>query len=168
MDQLTLLTQYKKWANERLFRALALVSEEDLTRAQPIVFGSLLKTLNHVRAMDLVWKGHLEGTAHGFTTRNPDPSPPFAEVRRSQEEIDAWFVQYAVRLAPPVAVEVVEFEFIGGGKGVLTRSEMIMHCVNHGTYHRGNVAAMLYQIGRTPPTTDLPVYLREIRAKALT
>jgi uncharacterized damage-inducible protein DinB len=43
------------------------------------------------------------------------------------------------------------------------RSEMLLHAVNHGTYHRGNVAALLYQIGRTPPTTDLPVYLREIR-----
>jgi uncharacterized damage-inducible protein DinB len=160
---LTSLTRYKKWANERLFAALALVPEEEMLAARPIVFGSLLRTLNHVRAMDLVWKGHLEGKAHGFTTRNPDPSPSFAEVRRSQEEVDAWFVQYAEQLAPPAAAEVVEFEFIGGGRGALTRAEMILHCVNHGTYHRGNVAQMLYQAGRTPPTTDLPVFLRETR-----
>lgn len=158
---LTSLTRYKQWANERLFRALALAPEENLTRAQPIVFGSLLRTLNHVRAMDLVWKGHLEGRPHGFTTRNPESSPPFAELRRSQAEIDAWFVQYAERLTPAAAAEVVEFEFIGGGKGSLSRAEMLLHAVNHGTYHRGNVAAMLYQFGRTPPTTDLPVFLRE-------
>ena len=161
---LTSLTRYKQWANERLFRALALVSDEQMTASQPIVFGSLLRTLNHVRAMDLVWKAHLEGRPHGFTTRNPDDPPPFAELRRSQADIDAWFVQYAERLSQAAAAEVVEFEFIGGGKGALARGEMILHCVNHGTYHRGNVAAMLYQCGRTPPTTDLPVYLREARA----
>jgi uncharacterized damage-inducible protein DinB len=163
MDQLTLLTRYKKWANERLFRALALVPEEEMTSERPIVFGSLLRTLNHVRAMDLVWKGHLEGRPHGLTTRNPETSPPFAELRDSQVEIDAWYVQYAERLSPAAAAELVAFEFIGGGKGSLARSEMLLHAVNHGTYHRGNVASMLYQIGRTPPTTDLPVFLREAK-----
>lgn len=161
---LNLLTGYKQWANERLFRALGLLDEAQLTASHPIVFGNLLRTLNHTRAMDLVWKGHLEGRPHGFTTRNPEGSPPFAELRRSQAEIDAWFVAYAGRLSPAAADEVVGFEFIGGGKGALARGEMILHCVNHGTYHRGNVAAMLYEIGRQPPTTDLPVYLREVRA----
>jgi uncharacterized damage-inducible protein DinB len=28
------------------------------------------------------------------------------------------------------------------------------------TYHRGNVAAMMYTLGVPPPTTDLPVFLR--------
>jgi uncharacterized damage-inducible protein DinB len=163
MDHLTLLTRYKKWANDRLFRALALVPEEEMTAERPIVFGSLLRTLNHVRAMDLVWKGHLEGRPHGLTTRNPETSPPFAELRDSQAEIDAWYVQYAERLSPAAAAEVVAFEFIGGGKGSLARSEMLLHAVNHGTYHRGNVASMLYQVGRTPPTTDLPVFLREAK-----
>jgi uncharacterized damage-inducible protein DinB len=160
---LTSLIRYKKWANDRLFRALALVPEEEMTAERPIVFGSLLRTLNHVRAMDLVWKGHLEGRPHGLTTRNPETSPPFAELRGSQAEIDAWYVQYAEGLSAAAAAEVVDFEFIGGGKGSLARSEMLLHAVNHGTYHRGNVASMLYQIGRTPPTTDLPVFLREAK-----
>ena len=145
---LTSLTRYKQWANERLFGALALVPEAEMSASRPIVFGSLLRTLNHVRAMDLVWKGHLEGRPHGFTTRNPESAPPFAELRQSQAAIDAWFVQYSERLSPAQADEVVAFEFIGGGKGALARGEMILHCVNHGTYHRGNVAAMLYQAGR--------------------
>ena len=162
---LTSLTRYKQWANQRLFDALAALPESELTASRPIFAGNLLRTLNHVRAMDLVWQAHLEGRPHGLTTRNPESSPPFAELRRSQAELDAWFAQYAERLAPAAATEVLAFEFIGGGHGALTRSEMILHCVNHGTYHRGNVAAMLYQIGRTPPTTDLPVYLREFERR---
>lgn len=160
---LTLLTRYKQWANERLFDALAVLPESELTASRPILFGNLLRTLNHVRAMDLVWQAHLEGRPHGFTTRNPDASPRFAELRASQAGLDAWYVEYAERLSPQAAVEVVKFGFIGGGTGELARSAMLLHVVNHGTYHRGNVAAMLYQGGRTPPTTDLPVYLRETR-----
>jgi len=43
----------------------------------------------------------------------------------------------------------------------MTCGEMLLHVVNHGTYHRGLVADMMYQAGVTPPTTDLPVFLRD-------
>jgi uncharacterized damage-inducible protein DinB len=35
--------------------------------------------------------------------------------------------------------------------------------VNHTTYHRGVVADCFYQIPSRPPTTDLPVFLRDAR-----
>jgi uncharacterized damage-inducible protein DinB len=56
--------------------------------------------------------------------------------------------------------EVVSFRFIGGGPGAMARREILLHVANHGTYHRGNVASMMYQAGTPPPTTDLPVFLK--------
>ena len=44
-----------------------------------------------------------------------------------------------------------------------TGSEILLHIVNHSTYHRGYVAQMFYQVPARPPTTDLPVFLRERR-----
>lgn len=38
---------------------------------------------------------------------------------------------------------------------------MLLHIVNHKTYHRGNVAEMMYLAKRKPPTIDLNVYLKE-------
>jgi uncharacterized damage-inducible protein DinB len=37
---------------------------------------------------------------------------------------------------------------------------IVLHVVNHKTYHRGHIADMLFQIPVQPPTTDLPVFLR--------
>jgi uncharacterized damage-inducible protein DinB len=37
------------------------------------------------------------------------------------------------------------------------------HLLNHSTYHRGQVAAMLRQNGEKPPSTDLIRYYREAR-----
>jgi uncharacterized damage-inducible protein DinB len=55
-----------------------------MTKPHPIVFGNILRVLNHVYAMDLVWRAHLLGTPHAFTTRSPEECPPFAELRAAQ------------------------------------------------------------------------------------
>ena len=43
----------------------------------------------------------------------------------------------------------------------MSRRDIVLHVVNHTTYHRGHVADMLYDMGVFPPATDLPVFLRE-------
>jgi len=154
------LLRYKAWANDLIFAALAKLPEHELAAPRPIVFGSILRTVNHVYAMDVVWQANLEGRAHGFTTRNPPTSPPLAELRDAQKKLDAWYVAYAGSLAEAKRAEKVRFHFIGGGEGELSRQDVILHVVNHGTYHRGNIAAMMYTLGVPPPTTDLPVFQR--------
>jgi uncharacterized damage-inducible protein DinB len=39
--------------------------------------------------------------------------------------------------------------------------QLIRHVVNHSTYHRGQLATLLRQLGQTPPSTDFTKYLRE-------
>jgi uncharacterized damage-inducible protein DinB len=38
--------------------------------------------------------------------------------------------------------------------------EIIYHIVNHGTYHRGNISAMIRQLGYQGTSTDYIYYLR--------
>lgn len=154
------LVRYKAWADELLFGALSRIPARELTAPRPIVFGSILRTLHHVYAMDHVWRCHLERRPHGLDTRNPKDCPPFEALRESQAQIDAWYVAYADSLPPAARDEVVAFTFIGGGEGTMSRAEILLHVVNHATYHRGHVADMMYNLGVAPPTTDLPVYLR--------
>jgi len=157
---LRMLARYTAWANEVLYQSLAELPESELLKKQSIVFGSMLRTLNHVYAMDLVWQAHLEGRAHGLVSRNPGICPPFTELRGAQSTLDDWYVRYADALTGTAAAEIVDFEFIGGGRGSMSRGDIIMHVINHTTYHRGHIGDMIYQIPAHPPTTDLPVYLR--------
>jgi uncharacterized damage-inducible protein DinB len=43
----------------------------------------------------------------------------------------------------------------------MTRGDILLHVVNHKTYHRGWVADMFFQETARPPAMDLPVFLRE-------
>jgi len=41
----------------------------------------------------------------------------------------------------------------------------MQHLVNHSTYHRGQIALMMRQLGAKPVTTDFPLFLIEGRGK---
>jgi len=160
LRNIRLLTRYSAWANSLLYLSVGELPEDELTKPRQTVFGNLIRILNHVYSMDLVWQAHLEGRAHGFTTRTPDVQISFADLRMAQAAIDSWYIRYAEEMSDRLGEEIVEFTFIGGGEGSMTRGDILLHVVNHTTYHRGHIAAMMHQIPARPPTTDLPVFLR--------
>ncbi|RUL71116.1 DinB family protein [Dyella choica] len=161
LRHLQMLMRYRAWADRLLFQTLANLPETSLTATQPIVFGNLLRTLNHVHCMDQVWKAHLQGVPHGFTSRNPEYCPAYDVLCTSQADIDDWYVRYAETLDEAACEEPIRFSFIGGGEGEMRRGDVLLHVINHATYHRGHVAMMMYGLSVPPPTTDLPVYLRD-------
>jgi len=161
MKRIETLLRYKAWANEKLFEALNKEPVEIVEARRKTVFGSIVRTLHHTFAMDDVWRCHLKGIGHGYATRMSDDCPDLQKLYKLQKDIDAWFIDYAAKLPIDMSSEKVSFQFIGGGAGTMTRSEILFHIVNHGTYHRGHVAAMMYDAGLNPPTTDFPVYLRD-------
>jgi len=155
------LMAYKAWANTRLYGALQRMDDAALRAPQPIIFGSLLSTLHHVAVMDRVWQAHLLGEPHGYTSRSPQPAPPLDELWTWQQTLDGWYQAQAGALDATREAECINFEFIGGGQGCMSRAQIFQHVANHATYHRGHIAAMMYAAGVSPPTTDLPVFLRE-------
>src|SRR5688572_32440317 len=120
-DYLSTLMRYKAWANELTFAAAAKLPEAELVAPRKIIFGNMLRTLNHVYAMDEVWRAHLEGRPHGYSTRNPEACPSLVDLREVQHAMDGWFVGYADSLTKARNEEVVSFRFIGGGPGSMTR-----------------------------------------------
>lgn len=43
----------------------------------------------------------------------------------------------------------------------LRLAHLMQHLANHSTYHRGQVALMMRQLGAEPPATDFHVFLAE-------
>jgi uncharacterized damage-inducible protein DinB len=158
--QIRRLTRYTAWANDRLFQAVCELPEGAATAARPTLFGNMVHTLNHAYVVDRIWQAHLEGRSHGFTALNTTETPPLAQLRQAQAAMDQWYIQYADELPEAAHEEPVSFRFVDGGAGTMTRGDILLHVVNHKTYHRGWVADLFFQAGVRPPTTDLPVFLR--------
>lgn len=157
------LTRYNQWANERIFQAVASLPEGEAMRDRQSLFGNMVHTLNHNYVIDRIFQAHLEGRAHGYTARNTAEHPPLEDLWTAQRALDAWYVDWSDALTPGQAGETIDFEFVGGGAGRMTRGEIVMHLVNHTAYHRGFVAEMMYKVPARPPVTDLTVFLRDAR-----
>ena len=158
----SMLTRYNNWANRLIFEAVAALPPGEATKERSTLFKNMVHTLNHNYVIDLIWQAHLQGREHGFTARNTPEHPPLAELWRKQQAVDEWYIAWSDGLSEADLVERVQFTLIGGNRGTMTRAEILLHIVNHTSYHRGFVADLFYPVpGARPPTTDLPVYLRE-------
>ena len=156
---LQMLMHYNAWANMRLFRLLATLDPAEVTRARKTGAGSISRILSHAYAIDLIWKGHLEHTPHGLTSKNMPFDMGLADLQGKQSDMDDWYIDYVECLADQKYDEEVSFTFIDQSPGRMTRSDILHHVVNHKTYHRGYVADILYQMDLQPPSMDLSVFL---------
>lgn len=51
-------------------------------------FGSILATLNHSYVVDVIFRAHIEGQEHGFSSRNNDELPSLKALTAAVEEMD--------------------------------------------------------------------------------
>lgn len=162
-ERLLTLVSYKAWANQITFSAVSDLPEGEAVKQRMTRFGNMIHTLNHVYVIDDIFKHHLLSMPHSYRARNTEFHPPLPALWKKQKEMDVWYVNYVQSLLNDEFSEIVEFEFVGGGSSSMSRTDIILHVVNHGTYHRGFVGDMMYQVPATPPANDFPVYLREIK-----
>lgn len=158
---ITMLTRYNAWANKVIFDAVAALPAGEATKERPTLFMNMVNTLNHLYVVDKIWQAHLEKREHGIPALNTVLYAEFGDLWHAQQAIDAWYIGWGDRLSEAQADETVHFTLIGGNKGAMRRGDIMLHVVNHTSYHRGFVADMFYQVPLRAPTTDLPVFLRE-------
>jgi uncharacterized damage-inducible protein DinB len=160
---LRVMTRYSAWANQLIFEAVSALPLEEVTCPRTGAFKNILRTLSHNYIVDQIFRAHLQGRPHGFTARTTAEPPPLSDLWTAQRTIDDWYVSYSDAANERELEEVIHFDFVGGGDGAMTRGEMVLHVVNHTTYHRDFVTTCFYQIPTRPPTTDLPVFLRDAK-----
>ena len=156
-----MMTRYMAWANKLILNDVERIPAAEIVKPRKAVFGSIVHTLNHIFVIEDIFAAHLEGRTHGYSSRNTDTPPPFEDVKISLQKMDQYYVDLSNRISIAELNERIDFEFIGGGKGSMTRCEILLHLVNHSTYHRGHVSDMLFQISYNCAANDLPVFLRD-------
>ncbi|HTP43592.1 MAG TPA: DinB family protein [Candidatus Limnocylindrales bacterium] len=164
VDDFHLLYEYNSWANRRTLDACSTLTPEQFTRDLGSSFPSIRDTLAHVCEVEWLWLERWLGRSGSL--RPGSDFPTFDSLRRRWQEVESSLVGYVSALKPEDIQRVVEHKTTQGVPQAAPLWQMMQHLVNHGTYHRGQIAAMLRQLGSKATSTDLIFFYRERAAKA--
>jgi uncharacterized damage-inducible protein DinB len=149
------LLLHKQWADAELLRAARGLSRLGQLVARPF----LVRIVRHFHGVDSIFRAHLLGVAHGFTSAAAGPRS-LDELEERVRVTDAWFVAYTRDLDTHRANETLLVQFTDGDRQTLARSEMLLHVALHGAYHRGNADVVLRLCGAGALPDRLTTYLR--------
>jgi uncharacterized damage-inducible protein DinB len=159
-DDARRLFAYNKWANDRTLASLDQLSDEQFTRNLGASFSSIQSTAAHIAGAEWVWLSRWNGSS---PVAMPDwvKAPSLVELKAKFAELEAERAAWLSSLTDAGVMRSISFRLFNGTESSSPLEPQMQHLVNHGTYHRGQVAAMLRQVGATPAGTDLIRWLRE-------
>jgi uncharacterized damage-inducible protein DinB len=155
---LTML-EYHAWATAKAIESGESLSHEELTRDMQTSHSSVFGTLAHIYGADWIWLKRLsEGVSPTF--REVPAVSDLTELRTAWRNVQAQLISFAGGLDDADWSRMVEYRLMNGNAAVPTPIyETLLHVVNHGTYHRGQIVTMLRQMGAEPIPTDFIRYL---------
>ena len=151
---------FNEWANKRTFGAAATLSVDDLTRDLKSSFPSIRDTLAHMVGGEWVWFTRWTGespTTFPEWTRTDTLDDLIARLATIEAQRRVWFD----RLSEDDLARRYPYRLFNGTEDAQPLSELILHVVNHASYHRGQIATMMRQVGAKPVGTDRITYTRE-------
>jgi uncharacterized damage-inducible protein DinB len=158
-DTLTSMFEYHRWADERLLTACSLLTDAQYAHHVGGSFPSLRAVVAHLAASALAWSTRLEG-GEVTTILTEAQVPTIEAAMRHLVHSYEVFGREAVRPADELN-QTFTYRNTRGVQISLPRWAVLRHLVNHGTYHRGQMASMLRQLGVAPPPTDITVWAME-------
>ncbi len=146
-DDIQLLYEYDRWANNRVLQAVSALSAEQFTRDLDGSFRSVRDTLVHIIGGEWGWLAYWKEPSHDLAfltdlrTRrdalfNPNAFPNVTAVR-------SMWAESLEKMLPFRTTQV-------------RLAHLMQHLANHSTYHRGQVALMMRQLDAEPLATDFP------------
>jgi len=117
--------------------------------------------VRHFHTVDCIFRAHLLGVPHGYTSANPTQPATLAELQQRVQALDDWYVEYAQNLDAQRLTESLHVTFTDGSRQWLTRSDMLLHVAQHGAYHRGNLGILLRVAGAGALPDRFTSYLRQ-------
>lgn len=148
---------YNLWANTLLTEFIAASAATPTDREVQSSFPTLRKTVFHIWGAETLWLTRLNGSSPGaFPQMEPDF--PLARLLESSRNMLA----YVESKDEDYFARETAYKNLKGEAFVTVNSGIIMHCMNHSTFHRGQLTTMLHQLGieKGIPPTDLVAFLR--------
>ncbi len=151
--------EYHAWATQKTLDSVEPLSIEELNRDMRTSHSSVFGTLNHGYQADALWLQRLQGNGDAKLD-SIAPAPDLKTLRHLWSRLQGDFIAWAGGVSDGDWNRVIDYRFLSGAQASSAIYENVLHVVNHGTYHRGQIVTMLRQLGASPAPTDFIHYVR--------
>lgn len=154
-----MMARYNAWQNAGLREMLKHIPTADLTKDRGAFFGSILGTLNHLLWADTVWISRLDGGPGTDVAMKDGPAmtPTAAVWSADRFRMDGRITLWAKHIRTLDLVgDLTWHSAVMQRQMSKPKALCVMQIFNHQTHHRGQVHAMLTQMGLKPQDTDIP------------
>ncbi|MCR8641057.1 DinB family protein [Paenibacillus sp. N1-5-1-14] len=157
---------YHIWASNRVWDRIQELPEEVYTQEMKSVFPTVVSVLTHLYITDAMYLKVLnkvnfqEIVSFVEQLKVETTAISAAELRSRSDELASDYFHFLESYEDLNAKFVLSHPHFGQLDSTL--AEVIKHVVNHGTYHRGNISAMLHQLGFSGASTDYIFYAYEV------
>ena len=154
IEDIRTLYEYHYWAHERMMASLEPLKPEEFTRDLGSSHASLRDTVVHLMGAEWLYLSRWHGV---FPDAMLDPSgfPDLASIEERWARIRRELKGYLSRVSNEHLNNLLIYRNVRGDEVRLPLFVTLSHLVHHNTYHRGQVATLLRQLGHEPAPTDL-------------
>ena len=153
-----LLYDYNRWANAQILDAVSHLTPEQLTRDLSTSHHSVQETLTHILAAEWIWLMRCRGNSPNALL-DPTAFSGLDSLREKWAEVEQEQKSFVDGLTDESLQSVFAYTNTKGEQWQYPLWQIMQHVVNHSSYHRGQVTAMLRQLGAAVVMTDLLVYV---------
>jgi uncharacterized damage-inducible protein DinB len=150
------LIEYQTWRRKKVSNLLLEVDEKIFTQQLTGSFGSLYIILNHLVWAEKVWLGRVNRD----TVATMKPTDVGGLLEMWKEVNDNWKEVIRAATKEDILREIEYFTY-AGGRFSNTVLEIVIHMVDHSTYHVGQMINAMRSFGIEPVSTNYIHYLRD-------
>jgi uncharacterized damage-inducible protein DinB len=152
-----LMADYNQWMNGKLYRACALLPEQELHADKGAFFKSIYLTLNHITYSDLAFLSRFTAEPPQVPPLGEDLFGGFQALSLQRPLLDQRLCEWSQTLTPDWLAHTLTYvSKVDGKQRTAPHWVLVTHVFNHQTHHRGQVTTLLTQQGIDVGSTDLP------------
>ena len=160
-DSIKDYARYNLWANKEIAPYLYKFTDDAWIRKGNSSFGTVAGTIIHILWAELLWTQRLIEAPYQL---------PDVNMIKTKETVVTKYLNYSKQFTDTVInfddtelYEMVSYRTMSGKAYQNKRYEMVHHCINHSTYHRGQVVLMMKNNNmETVPSTDYITFLNNV------
>jgi len=149
---------FTTWAAERMLKAVAGLTPEELSQDFKTADKSILGTLTHIYRAERVWLMRLQDKKVDFRVEGDDT---LAALQKNWPELRSGWADWARALSEEAAAADFKYSDLKGNAWMQPVWTIVLHVVNHSSHHRGQAIGFMRALGYTPPNVDLITFSRE-------